>query len=88
MCSFHPKNPLVDLEKLKIISDKLYICPHCGKEQMHRVLGPCKTDDGIIVNDLERFYCMACGSDFFDLPAIKKIRRFREKQEKQVMETV
>ena len=88
MCSSHQKNQLVDLDKLRIISEKNYICPHCGKKTMYRVSGPCKTEDGIFIDDLERFHCISCGSDFFDLPAMKKIRTFREKEKKQIMEYV
>jgi len=47
---------------------------------MRRVSGPCRLGDGTVVPNLERFHCMACSSDFFDLPAMKAIREFRESQ--------
>jgi len=37
---------------------------------------------------LERLYCIDCGSDFFDLPAMKKSGRFRERQEMKILEAV
>jgi predicted RNA-binding Zn-ribbon protein involved in translation (DUF1610 family) len=81
MCLSHQKNLSVNLEQLKKISERKYTCPSCGKETMYRVLGPCKTGDGITIDELERFHCLTCGSDFFDLPAMKKIRKSREKKE-------
>ena len=47
---------------------------------MRRVVGPCTLGDGVVMPDLERFHCMSCGSDFFDLPAMKAIREFRASQ--------
>jgi len=80
MCSSPQKNLSINSEPFKKISKRKYTCPSCGKETMYRMLGPCKTGDGIIIEELERFHCLTCGSDFFDLPAMKKIRKFREKK--------
>lgn len=88
MCSFHQKNPSNNMKKLHIISDNIYVCPDCEKKAMQRVSGYCRMGDGIIMDNLERFHCLNCGSDFFDLSAMKTIRKFREKQEVKVMETV
>jgi DNA-directed RNA polymerase subunit RPC12/RpoP len=67
---------------LKLTSKTIYICIECDKKAMRRVSGPCQLGDGTIVPNLERFHCMACGSDFFDLPAMKAIREFRESQKR------
>lgn len=53
---------------------------------MQRVSGYCRLDDEIIIDDLEIFHCNSCGSDFFDLSAMKKIRKFRESQDVKILE--
>lgn len=87
MCSSHQKNQLIELGELKAISGKKYYCPNCGRQTMQVVSGSFTTDDGIIVDTLERFHCAACNSDFMNLSAMKKIREFREKKT-QVAEAV
>jgi transposase-like protein len=74
----YQKNPSINFNQLKKMSEQKYICPNCRKQTMYRVLGPCITDDGITIEELERFHCLSCDSDFFDLPAMRKIRKFRE----------
>ncbi|MBC8182821.1 hypothetical protein H8E88_17095 [candidate division KSB1 bacterium] len=76
------------MKKLNIISDDIYVCPDCGKKAMHRVTGFCRLDDTQIIDDLERLFCYSCRSDFFDLSAMKKIRRFRENQKVKILEAV
>ena len=50
-------------------------CPECGKESMRRVQGDCKLLDGMVVRDLSRYQCSACGADFFDRAAMREISR-------------
>lgn len=72
----------INKSSLKLISKTIYICIECDKKAMRRVTGPCRLGDGTVVPNLERFHCMACGSDFFDDPAMKAIREFRESQKR------
>jgi hypothetical protein len=80
-----PQNALpINKSSLKLTSKTVYICIECDKKAMRRVTGPCRLGDGTVVPNLERFHCMACGSDFFDLPAMKAIREFRESQKRKL----
>jgi transposase-like protein len=72
---------------LKAVSKTIYSCPECDKQEMRRVIGPFNLGDGSCMPNLERFHCRACGSDFFDDPAMKAIRAFRESQERKLART-
>lgn len=58
------------------------------EKKMHRVTEPCQLEDGVVIENLERLHCMTCRSDFFDLPAMKKIRIIRKHREAEIFETV
>jgi len=80
MSSFHQNAPPINKSSLKLTAKTIYICIECDKKAMRRVVGPCTLGDGVVMPNLERFHCMVCGSDFFDDPAMKAIRAFREGQ--------
>ena len=80
MSSSHQSVLPIDKSSLQLTSKTIYTCIECDKKTMRRVSGPCRLGDGTVVPQLERFHCMACRSDFFDMPAMKAIREFRESQ--------
>jgi len=53
---------------------------------MRRVSGQCQLDDGIVIENLERLHCMNCKADFFDLAAMKQIRKIRQHREVEILE--
>jgi len=67
---------------LEVVSKTIYICPECDKKRMRRVVSSCELGEGTVMPSLERFHCMACGSDFFDPPAMDAIQAFRESQKR------
>jgi Zn finger protein HypA/HybF involved in hydrogenase expression len=88
MSSFHQKKLSTDNDQLQTIKDKIYVCPNCGKKTMQRVSGQCVLDDGVVIENLQRLYCTNCRSDFFDLPAMKRIRKIRNHREAEILEHV
>jgi hypothetical protein len=87
MSSSHQNALPINKSSLKLTSKTIYICIECDKKAMRRVTGPCRLGDGTVVPELERFHCMVCGSDFFDLPAMKAIREFRESLKRKPAQT-
>ncbi len=80
MSSSHRNVQQISEANLKPVLQTSYICPQCGKQKMRRVVGPCEFDDGDIIPHLERMHCFACGSDFFDPPAMDVIEAFWKTQ--------
>jgi len=78
----HQSAPRISKAALKVTSKTVYICPECDKKMMRRVVGSCELGDGTLMPILERFHCMACGSDFFDPPAMDAIEEFRAAQKR------
>jgi hypothetical protein len=84
MSSSHQNAQRINGRALKVTSKTIYICPECDKKMMRRVVGACELGDGTVVPSLERFHCMACGSDFFDPPAMDAIETFRASQKRKL----
>ena len=82
MSSFHQNAQQIKESTLKAVSKTIYSCPECDKQEMRRIIGPFNLGGGDCMPNLERFHCRACGSDFFDDPAMKAIRAFRESQKR------
>jgi len=80
MSSSHQNGQRINETDLKAISKTRYNCPHCGKQTMQRVAGPCEFDDGDLIPNLERMHCFSCESDFFDPPAMDGIEEFWKSQ--------
>jgi DNA-directed RNA polymerase subunit RPC12/RpoP len=77
--SSSPRSDLYyDDEKLEILSEKSYACPECDLKTMKRVSGFCYVNEELSLKNLERFHCMSCGADFFDMAAMGEIRSARE----------
>jgi len=87
MSSSHQSAQRISNTELETTSKTIYICPECDKKRMRRVIGPCVLGDGTVLPSLERFHCMACGSDFFDPPAMDAIQEFRESQKRKPVRT-
>jgi transposase-like protein len=87
MFSSHRNAQQIKEAALKAVSKTIYSCPECDKQEMRRVIGPFNLGDGTVMPNLERFHCRACGSDFFDDPAMKAIRAFRESQKRKPART-
>jgi hypothetical protein len=87
MFSSHRNAQQIKETALKAVSKTIYSCPECDKQEMRRVIGPFNLGDGNCMPNLERFHCRACGSDFFDDPAMKTIREFRESQKRKPVRT-
>jgi transposase-like protein len=87
MSSSHQNAQQIKEAALKAVSKTVYSCPECDKQEMRRVIGPFNLGDGNCMPNLERFHCQACGSDFFDLPAMKAIREFRESLKRKPAQT-
>jgi len=83
----HQNSQQIKEAALKAVSRTIYSCPECDKQEMRRVIGPFNLGDGTFMPNLERFHCRACGSDFFDDPAMKAIRAFRESQKRKPIRT-
>ncbi len=55
-----------------------YPCPECGKDEMRRLKADCELLDGIVVPDLDRWHCFACGEDFLDSAAMDRVAEIRK----------
>jgi len=85
MSSFRQNGQRINEADLKPVSKTSYNCPQCGKQKMRRVIGPCEFENGDLIPNLERLYCFACASDFFDPPAMDVIEEFWKVQKQKSM---
>lgn len=56
------------------------VCPQCDRRALSRVCNDCQLYDGTVIHSLARFHCSQCGADFFDLAAMREIRKQRGKK--------
>jgi YgiT-type zinc finger domain-containing protein len=52
---------------------KFTVCPECGEKTIERVNSDYLTEDGVIIERLERWQCSACRADFFDIEAMRRL---------------
>jgi len=45
------------------VNTEVLPCPECGADAMRRHRGECRLLDGLIIPDLHRWHCFACGED-------------------------
>ena len=67
----------------RLESDSLadFPCAQCGRDTtVKRVRGNYKFTDGTVVHKLSYYRCSSCKSVFFDLAAMKEIRRQRARK--------
>jgi DNA-directed RNA polymerase subunit RPC12/RpoP len=77
MSSYPPNDSLIESPWTQEERDLTYRCHECGKETVRLVSNDLLLPGGIIVTDLERLQCGACGANLFDLAAMRRIREAR-----------
>jgi len=78
MCSYPQNETLTDIPRNTVKDLDTLSCPECGKA-MIRVKNSALLQDGVVIPDLERWQCLSCKANFFDLEAMDVITEFRKK---------